>query len=92
MRKDAAGMAFESYAHWIMSSQDYDVSTKKKKKRKKKKNIQKRFQVKKTKMKIVSINKAQFAGLNDKRYCFLDGMVSFPYGHPKLKNVRKKKK
>ena len=35
MRKDAAGMAFESYAHWIMSSQDYDVSTKKKKKRKK---------------------------------------------------------
>lgn len=88
MRKDAAGMAFESYAHWIMSSQDYDVSTKKKNE----KNIQKRFQVKKIEMKIVSINKAQFARLNDKIYCFLDGMVSFPYGHPKLKNVQKEKK
>lgn len=62
------------------------------KKKKNEKNIQKRFQVKKIEMKIVSINKAQFARLNDKRYCFLDGMVSFPYGHPKLKNVQKEKK
>ena len=35
-------------------------------------------------MKMVSVNKAQFAGLNDKRYYFSDGMVAFPYGHTLL--------
>ena len=43
-------------------------------------------------MKLVCINNAQFTKLNDKRYCLLDGIVSFPYGHPKLHAVQKEKK
>ena len=40
--------------------------------------IQKSFQLKNTQMQMVSIRKAQFAGLNDKRYYFSDGITSFP--------------
>ena len=40
-------------------------------------------------MKMVSINKAQFADINDKRFYFL---VSFSYGHPLLLNLRQEKK
>ena len=42
-------------------------------------------------MKMKSINKTQFAGLNDKRY-FHDGIVSLPFGHFSLEKVRKEKK
>ena len=31
-------------------------------------------------MKMVTVNKAQFAGLNDKRHYFSDEIVSFTYG------------
>ena len=37
---------------------------------------------------ITSVNKVQFASLNDKRYYFSDGIVSLPFGHPLLSNVR----
>ena len=43
-------------------------------------------------MQMVSIKKAQFAGLNDKRYYFSDGITSFPYGHFLLADLRSKKK
>ena len=43
-------------------------------------------------MTMTSVNKVQFASLNDKRYYFSDGIVSLPFGHPSLNNVRKYKK
>ena len=42
--------------------------------------IQRRPQIKNAEMKMISVNKAQFTGLNYKRYYFSDGVVSFPYG------------
>ena len=38
-----------------------------------------------------SISKVQFGQLNDKRFYFCDGIVSLPYGHPFLENLRKEK-
>ena len=42
-------------------------------------------------MKMASANKAPFAGVNDKRYYFLDGIVSFPYDSPLLLALREEK-
>ena len=39
-----------------------------------------------------SLRKCQFSGLNNKRYYFSDGIVSFPFGHPYLEEIRKCKK
>ena len=41
---------------------------------------------------MVSIKKVQFAGINDKRYYFSDGICSLPYGHPLLNHIRDQKK
>ena len=35
--------------------------------------------------------KTQFTGLNDKRFYFHNGIVSFPFGHALLKVLRKEK-
>ena len=53
--------------------------------------MQKRFQIINESMKMKSVNKTQFAGLNDKRYYFHDGIVSLPFGHFLLEKVRKEK-
>ena len=58
----------------------------------KKQIVQKWLQVANTEMKMTSVNKAQFASLNDKRYHFLDGIVSLPYGHPLLSKIHQIKK
>ena len=42
-------------------------------------------------MQMVSVNKTQFAGLNDKRFYFNNGIVSLPFGHYLLNDVRKQK-
>ena len=39
---------------------------------------------------MVSVNKTQFAGLNDKRFYFHDGIVSLPFGHYLLEDFKKK--
>ena len=52
---------------------------------------QKRFQIINELMKMKSVNKTQFTGLNDKRYYFHDGIVSLPFGHFLLEKVRKEK-
>ena len=43
-------------------------------------------------MTMTSVNKVQFARLNDKRYYFSDGILSLPFGHPALNKVREYKK
>ena len=53
---------------------------------------QKRFQLKNTNMQLVSVNRKQFAALNDKRYYFTDGVTSLPYGHFLLSAIREDKK
>ena len=52
---------------------------------------QKRFQVINESMQMKSVSKVQFGQLNDKRFYFCDGIVSLPYGHPLLENLRKEK-
>ena len=42
-------------------------------------------------MKIKSVRKTQFVGLNDKRCYLHDGIVSLPFRHFLLENVRKEK-
>ena len=42
-------------------------------------------------MQMVCVNKTQFAGLNDKRFYFHDGIVSLPFGHFLLNKVREQK-
>ena len=87
VRRDTPGMCFESYAMRINSLRE-DVDCK----RDEKKIRQKRLQVKNTNMTMTSVNKVQFASLNDKRYYFSDGIVSLPFGHPSLNQVREYKK
>ena len=56
-----------------------------------KKIQQKRFQVLNNKMQMVSVNKTQFAGLNDKRFSFHNGIISLPFRHYLLEASRKLK-
>ena len=61
------------FLDYLFVSYDYDFTNEKVK------NIQQnRFQIKNTEMNIQSITKSQFAGLNDKRFYFYDGIVSMP--------------
>ena len=83
---DTEGMSFEAYANRITSLRQLDY------KNDKKKITQKRFQVKNTNMMMTTVNKVQFASLNDKRYYFSDGIVSLPFGHPSLSELRDYKK
>ena len=41
---------------------------------------------------MASVNKVQFASLNNKRYYFLDGIVSLPFGHLLLSDLHELKK
>ena len=41
---------------------------------------------------MTSSNKVKFAQLNDKQYYFSDGIVSLPFGHPSLEEIRNYKK
>ena len=43
-------------------------------------------------MRMQSISKSQFAGLNDKRFYFCDSIFSMPFGHPLLEKLKKGKK
>ena len=38
-----------------------------------------------------SVSKVQFSQLNDKRFYFPNGIISLPYGHPYLEELRKEK-
>ena len=86
VRRDTEGMSFEAYANRITSLRQLDC------KNDKKKITQKRFQVKNTNMMRMTVKKVQFASLNDKRYYFSDGIVSLPFGHPSLSELRDYKK
>ena len=69
-------MNFESHAKKVATLKHLG------KERNKKQIVQKRLQVTNTEMKMTSIDKVQFASLDEKKYYFSDATVSLPYGHP----------
>ena len=75
-------MDFEAYSERLATLHDF-FSLKKIKR-----IMQKRFQIINESMKMKSVNEIQFAGLNDKRYYFHDGIVSLPFGHFLFEKVR----
>ena len=78
-------MTFEAEGARIMSLNEFIHP-------KPKKITQYRFQIKNTKMRMQSISKTQFAGLNDKIFYFYDCIVSLPFAHPLLDGLRKEKR
>ena len=59
--------------------------------KKPKKIQQKKFQIINDSMQMKGVSKVQFGKLNDKRFYFSNGIISLPYGHPSLENMRKEK-
>ena len=86
VRRDTKGMNFESYAKRIATLREPDDE------RNKKQIVQKRLQVTNTEMKMTSVNKVQFANLNNKRYYYLGGIVYLHYRHPLLLKIHQMKK
>ena len=90
MKKNTPGMDFEAYSERLATLHEYcfeckpDFSKQATVK-------QKRFQIINDSMQIKSVKKTQFAGLNDKRFYFHDGIVSLPFGHLLLNKVREEK-
>ena len=86
VRRDIPGMNFESYAEKISSIRQIEIA------RNDKKLVQKILQVKNTNMTMTSINKVKFASINDTRHYGSDSIVSMPFGHQLLNEVREYKK
>ena len=42
-------------------------------------------------MQMKAVSKVQFGQLNNKRFYFSNGLMSLPYGHPCLEDLRKEK-
>ena len=82
IHKDTPGMDFDSYANRIYSKFERSNDPR---------IVQNRFQVKTNAMSMVSIAKNKFASLNDKRFYFMNGITSLPFGHPYLEDARKAK-
>ena len=83
LKKDTPGMDFEAYSQRLFPLHQFCD------KQKPKKIKQKIFQIINFGMQMVFVNKTQFAGLNDKRFSFHNGIVSLPYGHYLLEDARK---
>ena len=75
-------MNFESYSERLAKLHEYCFE------RKPNKIEQKSFQIINDSMQIKSVEKTQFAGLNDKCFYFHDEIVSLPFGHFLLNKVR----
>ena len=86
LKRDMPGMNFEAYSQRICSLHEFCSNQKPKKIKKK------RFQIVRSNMQMASVNKTQFAGLNDKIFYFHDGIVSLHFGHFLLNKVKEKKK
>ena len=85
MKKNTPGMDFEAHSDRLVTLHEYFFD------HKPKKIDQKIFQAVNESMVMKPVRKTQFAGLNDKRYHFHDGIVSLPFGHFLLEKTREKK-
>ena len=82
IHKETPGMDFDSYANRIYSKYERSNDPK---------ITQNQFQVKLNAMSMVSIAKNKFASLNDKRFYFMNGITSLPFGHLYHNETRKAK-
>ena len=87
LKKLTAGMDFNSYSRRLSDLNEFSKEYVKKPKE----IQQKRFQIINDSMQMKGVSKAQFAKLNDKIFYFSNGIISVPYGHPSLENMRKEK-
>ena len=90
LKKSTPGMDFDSYSNRLSDLTEYSnefLTTPNKVEQ----IEQKRFQVINESMQMKSVSKVQFGQLNDKRFYFSNGLVSLPYGHPYLEELRKEK-
>ena len=80
-------MDFDSYSERLADLNEFSKEFLKKPK----KIDQKRFQIINESMQMKSVSKIQFGQLNNKRFFFLNGLISLPYGHPYLQDLKKEK-
>ena len=90
LKKSTPGMDFDSYSNWLSDLTEYSNEFLYNP-NKVEQIEQKRFEVKNESMQIKSVSKVQFGQLNDKRFYFSNGIISLPYGHPYLEELRKEK-
>ena len=90
LKKSTPDMNFDSYSNRLSDLTEYycEFITKQNPVRE---IEQKRFQIINESVQMKSVSKVQFGQLNDKRVYFSNGLLSLPYGHPLLTNVRKQK-
>ena len=88
LKKSTRGMDFDSYSERLA-----DLNEFLKEFLKKHKKIElKRFQIINESMQMKSVSKVQFWQLNDKRFYFSNSLISLPFGHPYLEELRKEKR
>ena len=87
LKKGTPGMNFEAYCGRLVNLYEYCDKFF----RKPKKIEQKRFQIINESMQMKGVSSIQFGQLNDKRFYFCNGIISLPYGHPALENIRQEK-
>ena len=78
-------MDFGAYSERLATLHEYCFESKPNK------NEQKRFQIINDSMQMKPVKKTQFAGLNNKRFYFHDGIASLPFRHFLLDRVREEK-
>ena len=87
LKKSTPGMDFDSYSERLADINEFSKEFFKKPA----KFDQKRFQIINESMQIKSVSKVQFGQFNDKRFYFSNGLISLPFGHPYLEDLRKEK-
>ena len=87
LKKSTPGMDFDSYSERLADLNEFSKEFLKKPK----KIDQKRFQIINESMQMKSVSKIQFGQLNNKRFFLLNGLISLPYGHPYLQDLKKEK-
>ena len=87
LKMSTRDMDFDSYSERLADLNKFSTEFS----RKPKKIQQKRFQIINEYMQMEAASKVQFGRLNDKRFYFSNGIMSLPYEHPSLENLRKEK-
>ena len=91
LKKCTPGMDFDSYSSRSCDLTEY-ANEYLNKSNKVELIEQKRFQVVHESMQMKSVSKVQFGQLSDKRFYFLNGIISLPYEHPYLEKLRQQEK
>ena len=90
LKKSTCGMDFDSYSSRLADLNEFSIF--KEFFEKPKKIQQKIFQIINESMQMKAVSKVPFGQLNDKQFYFSNGLMSLPYGHPRLEDLRKEKK